>query len=187
MYLICGLATLGFHAPNKILNNKINVNRHHLQGCNQVNTLENNDALIDIFQKKLQSYWTVSGVKYPPNFSRECQDYSQLQQVFNVVQNYKDYIWTMKNSILVKMAVFLNKMKKDLNKWKTVDFVNKLILEEYTEILVSCGYDVCLIGLFRIRDSGLSIKNTSYCCNVCNEIFIVKKNILAVAIDIYNY
>ena len=120
LYLICGLATLGFHAPNKILNNKINVNRHHLQGCNQVNTLENNDALIDIFQKKLQSYWTVSGVKYPPDFSKECQDYSQLQQVFNVLQNYKDYIWTMKNSILVKMAALLNKMKKDLNKWKTV-------------------------------------------------------------------
>ena len=65
------LATLEFYAQNKILNNKISVYRHHLQGCNQVNTLENNDALIGIFLKDLQHYWTVSGVKDPPDFSRE--------------------------------------------------------------------------------------------------------------------
>ena len=93
------LATLEFYAQKKILNNKISVYRHHLQGCNQVNTLENNDALIGIFLKDLQHYWTVSGVKDPPDFSRECQDYSQLQQVFTVLQSYKDYIWAMKNNI----------------------------------------------------------------------------------------
>ena len=170
-----GLVTLEFHAPQKILNNKINVYRHQLQGCNQFNAIENNDAMIDIFLKDLQYYRTVNGVKDPPDFSRECQEYYQLEQVFYVLQSYKDYIKAMKNSILVKMGAFLNKIKKDAIVKNIVDFVNKLIIEEYTKILVRCGCDVCVRGLFCIPDSGLTIKNTSYCCNVCNEIFIVKK------------
>ena len=40
----------------------------------------------------------------------------------------------------------------------TAEFVNQLILGKYTEILVCCGCDVSLVGLFRIADSGLSIK-----------------------------
>lgn len=48
-----GLVTLEFHAPQKILNNKINVYRYQLQGCNQVNAIDNNDAMIDIFLKDL--------------------------------------------------------------------------------------------------------------------------------------
>lgn len=132
------MVTLEVHAPNKILNNKINLYNHHFQGCNQVNTHENNDALIDIFLKDLQRYRTVNRVKDPPDFSRECQDCSQLQQVFNVLQNYKNYICAMKNGIIVKMGACLNKLKKDLIVKNIVDFVNKLILEEYTEILLRC-------------------------------------------------
>ena len=107
-----GLVTLEFHAPQKILNNKINVYKHQLQGCNQLNAIENNDATIDTFLKD-QKYRTVNGVKDPPDFSREAQDYNQLQQVYDVFQSYKDYIKAMKNSILVKMRVFLIKIKKD--------------------------------------------------------------------------
>ena len=132
------MVTLEVHAPNKILNNKINLYNHHFQGCNQVNTHENNDALIDIFLKDLQRYRTVNRVKDPPDFSRECQDCSQLQQVFNVFQNYKNYICAMKNGIIVKMGACLNKLKKDLIVKNIVDFVNKLILEEYAEILLRC-------------------------------------------------
>ena len=149
--------------------------RHHLQGCDQFSALENNDAMIDIFLKDLQYYRTVNEVKDPPDFSTGCQDYNQLQQVFDVLQNYKDYMKAIKNSILVKMGAFLNKIKKDVIVKRIVDFLNKLILEEYTAILVRCGCDICLTGLFIIPDGGLNIKNTSYCCNVCNEIFVVKK------------
>ena len=132
------MVTLEVHAPNKILNNKINLYNHHFQGCNQVNTHENNDALIDIFLKDLHRYRTVNRVKDPPDFSRECQDCSQLQQVFNVLQNCKNYICAMKNDIIVKMGACLNKLKKDLIVKNIVDFVNKLILEEYAEILLRC-------------------------------------------------
>ena len=51
-------------------------------------------------------------MKDPPDLSRECQDYRQLQQIFSILQNCKNYIWAMKNSTLVKMEAFLNKMKK---------------------------------------------------------------------------
>ena len=51
-------------------------------------------------------------MKDPPDLSRECQDYRQLQQIFSILQNCKNYIWAMKNSTLVKMGAFLNKMKK---------------------------------------------------------------------------
>ena len=112
----------------------------------------------------------------PTATSIQCR--SKLQRSY--LDNEKQHI--SKNGSISKQNEKRPEQVKNI-----VGFVNKLILEEYTEILVSCGYDVCLIGLFRIRDSGLSIKNTSYCCNVCNETFIVKKNILAVAIDIYNY
>ena len=76
----------------------------------------------------------------------------------------------MKNSTLVKMEAFLNKMKKDLIVKNLADFFNKSIPEEYIDLLANCGCDVSLIGLFRIPDSGLSIKNTSHCCNVCMKI-----------------
>ena len=53
-------------------------------------------------------------MKDPPDFSRKYQDYSQLQQVFDALHwSYKDYIKATKNSILVKMGAFLNKIKKD--------------------------------------------------------------------------
>ena len=93
----------------------------------------------------------------------------------------------MKNSTFVKMGAFLNKMKKGLIVKNLADFANKRIPEEYIDLLANCGCDVSLIGLFRIPDSGLSIKNTSYCCSVWNEDFIVKNNILAIAINTYNY
>ena len=154
------MVTLEVHAPNKILNNKINLYSQHFQGCNQVNTHENNDALIDIFLKDLQHYRTINRVKDPPDFSRECQNCSQLQQVFNVLQNYKNYMKAMKNSIIVKMGAFLNKLKKDLIVKNIVDFVNKLILEEYTEILLRCiPYRTTV---FRISDGGLSINKKRY-------------------------
>ena len=93
----------------------------------------------------------------------------------------------MKNSTLVKMGAFLSKMKKDLIVKNLVDFVNKSIPEEYIDLLANCRCNVSLIGLFRIPDSGLSNRNTSYCCNVCNQNFIAKNNIVAIAINIYNY
>ena len=93
----------------------------------------------------------------------------------------------MKKSTLVKMGAFLSKMKKDLIVKHLVDFVIKSIPEEYIDLLANCGCDVSLIGLFRIPDSSLSIKNTSYCCNVCNQNFMAKNNIVAITIDTYNY
>ena len=56
----------------------------------------------------------VNGAEDPPDFSRKCQDYSQLQQVFDDLQNNKDYMKALKNNILVKMETFLNITKKEV-------------------------------------------------------------------------
>ena len=63
-------------------------------------------------------------MKDPADSSGKCQDYSQLQQLFSVLQNCKDYSWAMKNSTLVKLGAFLSKMEKELIVKNLVDFVN---------------------------------------------------------------
>ena len=68
----------------------------------------------------------IFGAKYPTDFSRECQDYSQLQEVFDVLQNYKDYMKAIKNNILVKMGTFLNKTNKDVIKKKHCGFCKQI-------------------------------------------------------------
>ena len=68
--------------------------------------------MIDIFLKDLQYYRTFNGVEDASNFSRECDDFSQLPQVFDVPHNYKDYRKAMNNNRLVKVGTFLNKIKK---------------------------------------------------------------------------
>ena len=143
--------------------------RHHLQGCNQFNPLEKNDAMIDVFLKDLKCYRTVNRVKDPLDFSRECQGYRQLKEI--LCPSKLQVLHELTALILVKMGVFLNKIKKDVILKSIVDFVNKLILEEYAAILMRCGCDLYLTGQFCITDSYLSIRITSYCCNVCNDIF----------------
>ena len=107
--------------------------------------------------------------------SQEMGRLCQLPQVFDVLHNYKDYLKAMKNSTLVKVRTFVNKIKKGVIVKNIVDFVNKLILDKYTTVLAHCGWEVCITGLVSIPESCLSIKNTSCCWNVSNEIFIVKE------------
>ena len=140
-----------------------------------------------IFLKDLQQYWTVNWMKDPADSSGKCQDYSQLQQLFSVLQNCKDYSWAMKNSTLVKLGAFLSKIKKELVVRNLVHFINISIWEEYIDLLVNCGWNVCIIGLFKIPYSDLRIKKTSCCCNVSNEHFIVGNNILATATNTCNF
>ena len=131
--------------------------------------------MIDIFLKDLQYYRTFNGVEDASNFLRECDDFSQLQQVFDVLHDYKDYMRAMKNSTLVKVGGISKQNKKRCDSENIVDFVNKLILDKYTTVLVHCGWEVCVTGLVSVPESCLSIKNTSCCWNLSNEIFIVKK------------
>ena len=117
----------------------------------------------------------MSGLK-PISKSIQCPSKSQ-----------RLYLGNEKQHISKNRRFFRQNQKRPEQVKNTAEFVNQLNLGEYTEILVRCGCDVSLVGLFRIPDSGLSIKNTFYCSNVCNEIFIVKNNILAIAIEDCNY
>ena len=118
-----GLVTLEFHVWNKILTNNINGYRHHLRGCNQVNTLENNDALIHIPKRSP----TLLNCQLKERSSRFLRKMSGLQPTAASIQcpqNCKDYSWAMKNSKLVKLGAFLSKMKNELIVKNLVDFVD---------------------------------------------------------------
>ena len=103
----------------------------------------------------VKSYSTVSGVEDPP--ARFLKRMSELQPPARGIQCLSKWrrlcLGNEKQHISKNGSISKQNQKRPEQVKNIVDFVNKLFLKEYTEILVHCCCDVCLRGLFKITDS----------------------------------